>query len=159
MKATIREARAQDYEQLCTLFEEVDALHRDRLPHTYQKPPGPIRDRDYVLYLIESEDVGLFVAELAGQLAGFVQIMLAENPDIPICVPRRYAVIDNLVVRSGLRRSGIGRALMHRASTWAAVQGASSVELTVYEFNETALEFYQSLGYEMLRHTMSKQLG
>jgi ribosomal protein S18 acetylase RimI-like enzyme len=159
MRATIREARAQDYEQLCMLTEKVDALHRERLPHTFQKPPGPIRDRDYISYLIDSEDVGLFVAELEGQLAGFVQIMLARSPDIPICVPRRYAVIDNLVVKSEFRRSGIGRALMDRASEWAATRGASSIELTVYNFNETALEFYRHLGYEMLRHTMSKKLG
>jgi ribosomal protein S18 acetylase RimI-like enzyme len=158
MKATIREARAHDYEQLCILTEEVDALHRDRLPHTFQKPPGPIRDRDYILYLIDSEDVGLFVAEVAGRVVGFVQIMLVQSPDISIFVPRRYGAIDNLVVQSELRRAGIGQALMDRASAWAASQGASSIELTVYEFNKAALDFYQALGYEMLLHTMSRPL-
>ena len=158
MKATIREARAHDYPQLCALIEEVDALHRDRLPDTFQKPLGPIRDEDYISYLIDSEHAGVFVAERAGQLVGFVQIMLAESPDIPICVPRRYALIDNLVVKSDLRRSGIGQALMNRASAWATAQGAISIELTVYDFNEAALEFYRALGYKMLRHTMSKKL-
>jgi ribosomal protein S18 acetylase RimI-like enzyme len=43
---------------------------------------------------------------------------------------------------------------MERAHLWAAAQGASEVELTVYEFNEPARAFYENLGYE----TRSRQM-
>ncbi len=42
---SIRQATAEDYDALCTIIDEVDTLHRDRMPHIFQKPPGPVRDR------------------------------------------------------------------------------------------------------------------
>jgi len=42
----IREAAADDYEVLCELFDEVDALHRDNLPQIFQKPTGPVWEQE-----------------------------------------------------------------------------------------------------------------
>jgi len=159
MDVRIREAAVSDYDGLCALFEEVDALHVANLPHIFRRPDGRIREREYVLGLIVDEDVGLFVAEVEAQPAGLVCAILRESPDIPILVPRRYAVIDNLVVSKAFRRRGIGRALMGRAQQWALAQGADSVELTVWGFNQRAVEFYRHLGFETVSHRMAKQVA
>jgi ribosomal protein S18 acetylase RimI-like enzyme len=159
MDVHIREAAASDFDGLCTLFDEVDSLHQVNLPHLFQKPPGPVRDRGYVRGLIADEGVGLLVAQVDGELAGLVCVMIREPPDVPLFVPRRYAVVDNLVVTTPLRRRGIGRALMDRAQQWAAEQGADSVELTVWAFNEEALAFYRGLGFDTASRTMAKRLG
>jgi ribosomal protein S18 acetylase RimI-like enzyme len=81
------------------------------------------------------------------EIVGTVHAMLREPPPIPLFEPRRFAVIDNLVVKNSYRRQGIGRALMEAAQRWAASEGANMVELTVYEFNEEAQAFYSRLGY------------
>jgi len=154
----IREAVARDYENLDTLIDEVDRLHRDNLPQKFQESEGPVRDKNFILDLIADESVGLFVAEREAQLIGLVHIVIRDTPDIPILVPRRYAVIDNLVVKGGLRRSGIGRALMTKAHDWAITKGAKLVELNVYDFNEVALVFYDRLGYKTYSRQMSKSL-
>ncbi len=154
----IREAVARDYENLNTLIDAVDRLHRDNLPQKFQESEGPVRDRNFILDLIADESVGLFVAEREAQLVGLVHIVIRDTPDIPILVPRRYAVIDNLVVKDGLRRSGIGRALMIKAHDWAITKGAKLVELNVYDFNEAALAFYERLGYKTYSRQMSKSL-
>jgi len=159
MDMRIREATASDYDALCALFEEVDALHVANLPHIFRRPDGRIRDREHVLGLIVDEDVGLFVAEVEGQPAGLVCAILRESPDIPILVPRRYAVVENMVVTKAFRRRGIGRALMERAQEWALAQGADSVELTVWGFNQSAVEFYRRLGFETVSHRMAKQVA
>jgi ribosomal protein S18 acetylase RimI-like enzyme len=104
-------------------------------------------------------DVGLFVAEVSGQLVGFVHVLVKEVPPIPIFVPRRYASVDNLAVKSVHRRSGVGRALMKRAEAWATSKGATSIELTVYAFNQPAQDFYRTLGYETLSHHMVKSIS
>ena len=83
---------------------------------------------------------------------------MRETPPLPILVPRRVAIVENLAVRSDLRRAGIGQALMDRVYRWARAQGAVEVELTVYEFNEPAIAFYTSLGYETSSRRMSKRL-
>ncbi len=154
----IREAVARDYENLNTLIDAVDRLHRDNLPQKFQESEGPVRDRNFILDLIADESVGLFVAEREAQLVGLVHIVIRDTPAIPILVPRRYAVIDNLVVKDGLRRTGIGRTLMNKAHNWASAKGAKLVELNVYDFNEAALAFYERLGYKTFSRQMSKSL-
>jgi ribosomal protein S18 acetylase RimI-like enzyme len=158
MDLIIRPAAAQDYDDLCEIITEVDEIHRQQCPHIFQKPPGPARERAYILGLLADEDHGLFVAETGGRVAGFLHIVAHDTPPIPILVPRRLATVDNLVVRRDLRRSGIGRALMERAEQWAREQEAVELELTVFEFNTGAVAFYRGLGYETRTRRMSKGL-
>ena len=61
METVIREATADDYEALCELFDEVDALHRDHLPHFFRRPTGPVRDQAYYQGLITDENTGLLL--------------------------------------------------------------------------------------------------
>lgn len=154
----IRKAIASDYDALCDLFDELDALHRDHLPHMFQKPPGPVRDRDYYLGLLTDESVGLFVAESGENILGFVHAVVREAPAIPLFVPRRYAVLIDLVVRSEYQEHGIGRMLADQVQAWAIAEGATSIELNVYEFNRNAISFYKGLGYQTLSQKMSKDL-
>lgn len=147
MAIEIRPAKPEDYDDLCALSEQVDALHRQHLPHLFRKPPGPAREREFVLGLLADPDKGLFVAEAAGLVIGFVVVEACESPPIPIFEPRTFAVVHDLVVHQRFQRTGIGRRLMERAHRWAAAKGAATVELTVYDFNTTAQAFYESLGY------------
>lgn len=158
MEVTIRRATAQDYEALCEIIGEVDALHREALPHLFRAPGGPARERIYLLGLLADDDHGLFVAEIEGQAAGYVHVAVRDTPPIPILVPRRVAVVDDLVVKEAYRRSGLGRALMGRAEQWAQAKGVAEVELNVYEFNEPAIAFYRSLGYETFSRRMGRRL-
>ena len=144
----IRPARPEDSEALCEIIDEVDALHREHLPHIFQKPAGPVRERDYLLGLMADDEAGLFVAELEGRLVGFVDVIVRDTVPLPLLVPRRVAIVDNLAVQAGHRRSGIGQALMETAQEWAAARGATSIELNVYAFNQAAIAFYQRLGYQ-----------
>ncbi len=158
MAVTIRGATAQDYEALCEIIEEVDTLHRQALPHIFQASGGPVRERVYILGLLADEDHGLFVAEVEGQVAGFLHVTVRDAPPIPILVPRRVAVVDNIAVKAAYRRAGLGRALMSRAEQWAQARGAAEVELNVYEFNGAAIAFYESLGYEAFSRRMGRRL-
>ena len=158
MDLNVRPATVDDYSAVCVLFAEVDALHRDNLPHIFRQPEGVAREKDYYLGLIADENVALLVADVDGSPVGFGHAILRDAPGMPIFVPRRYAVIDSLVVKSGFRNRGIGRALVDRVQEWALAKGAGSIELNVYEFNEKAVSFYESLGYRNLSRKMSKEL-
>jgi ribosomal protein S18 acetylase RimI-like enzyme len=159
MEIAIRSATAQDYDELCAIIGQVDALHREHAPDVFRKPDGPARERDYILGLLADKDHHLFVAEVEGQMAGFVHVTVWDTPPIPILVPRRLVFVDNLAVSRDLRRLGIGRALMQKAEWWALEQGATEIELNVFEFNEPAIAFYTSLGYKTLRRRMGRRLG
>lgn len=158
MEINIRKATADDYNSMCELFDEVDALHRDHLPRLFQKPGGVVREQDYYLGLFNDENMILFVAETGHKLVGFIYAMIRETPAFPIFVSRRFAVVDSIGVKHGFQNHGIGRHLMEHISEWAIEKGATSIELNVYEFNKTAISFYESLGYETISQRMSKSL-
>ena len=154
----IRRAVAQDYEVYCDLFTEINELHRLAMPHIFQRPAGRIVEPEYFLSILESEQAVIFLAEISGQVAGFVYALIRETPANPLLVPRRFGVVDTLVVRPAFQRTGVGRALMHQAEAWAIAQGVDWVELNVYEFNQAAQAFYRRLGYTCYRRMMSKKL-
>lgn len=158
MSLVIREAVEGDYEALCEIIDQVDELHRDKLPRRFRAAEGPVRTREFISNAIDAPDIGLFVAEIEPALTGFVHVIIRKTPDIPILVPRRYAVVDNLAVRTEHRRHGIGHALMERVQTWARAQGATSIELRAYAFNRPAIDFYRKLGYDIVSHHMTRWL-
>ena len=158
MEISVRNATADDYNSLCELFDEIDALHRDNLHHIFQKPGGAAREQDYYLGLIADENIALLVAELGGNIVGFVHAIVRDPPAIPVFVPRRYAIVDGIVVKSGFQNHGIGRILMDKMQEWAMMKGATSIELNVYEFNETAISFYERLGYQTISRKMGQEL-
>ena len=158
MTISVRKATTNDYNTLCELFDEIDALHRDNLPHLFQKPSGSVREQEYYSGLIADENVGLFVAETDGKLVGFVHAIVRYTPAFPVFVPRRYAIVEGIVVKSEFQNHGIGRILMGKIQEWAIVKGALSIELNVYEFNETAISFYERLGYQTFSRKMSKEI-
>lgn len=158
MEISIRKATSDDYNALCALFDEIDALHRDNLPHIFQKPNGAVREYGYYSGLIADENVGLFVAEIGEKLVGSVHAIIRDTPAFPVFVPRCYAIVDSIVVDSEFQSRGIGEKLMTTMQEWAIAKGATSIELNVYEFNETAISFYERLGYKPFSRRMRKEL-
>jgi GNAT superfamily N-acetyltransferase len=158
MDATIRAATDQDYLAICQILEEADALHREELPHVFRKPDGPARELDYYLGLLADEDHALLVVQVDAEPVGFAHVAVRDTPGIPLLVPRRVAMVDDVVIKSSHRRVGLGRALMERAHQWARAKGASEIQLTVYEFNRPAIDFYHALGYTVSTHRMSRGL-
>ena len=166
MRFSIRAATEDDIDALNQIIGDVDALHREHLPHIFQEPDGPARDREYMLGVLADESCGFFVAEAEepiasrteGAILGFVQLTIRDTPPIPILVPRRIAFVETLAVREEVRRMGIGRALMDHAQCWAGEQGATEIDLTVHEFNQVAMSFYRRLGYATSSRRMSKRL-
>lgn len=152
----IRPARPDDYDELCRLFDEIDSLHRKALPDIFHRPSGPVRDHDYVLNLLGDQDVLLLVAEQEQKLVGLAHAFARENAALPVFTPRKYVVIDSIIVTQAMHRHGIGRQFAERIELWAKCQRAETIELNVYEFNREALRFYECLGYSTLSRKMSK---
>jgi ribosomal protein S18 acetylase RimI-like enzyme len=88
-----------------------------------------------------------FVAELEGEIAGFVDACLEHPPD-PMLRPITYCYIAELAVRAGHRNRGVGRRLMAAAEDWGRRHGASVASLDYHVSNGTAAEFYRRvMGY------------
>lgn len=75
----------------------------------------------------------------AGEIAGFVYVMVAGQPE-------GHAYVDNLHAAPTLKGKGIGRRLMAAAARHAMAAGCHSLSLTVLERNLAARAFYDRIG-------------
>jgi GNAT superfamily N-acetyltransferase len=72
---------------------------------------------------------------------------------------QQHAVIDDLIVHPDWRRRGVASSLYEVCEQWAVERKASWVEVTVYEFNAEAYNFYASLGFGSTIRKMRKPLA
>jgi GNAT superfamily N-acetyltransferase len=154
----IRQATIADYAGLCAVLDEVDAQHIAALPNVFRDPGERARSQAYVASIVQDENACLWIAEHGADIVGVLHICIRETRPIPLFVPRRYAVIENVAISQAYRRQGIGRALVERADRWALDRGATQTELNVWEFNEGARAFYDALGYKTASRKMVRDL-
>ena len=112
MTIGVRLATMADYEAVCVVVDEGDAHHREALPHIFKKPEGPVRSVEHIGGMIEREDSALFVALLAEEVVGVLEIHDRALPEAPLFVPGRYALVDNVAVKASARGAGVGQALI-----------------------------------------------
>jgi ribosomal protein S18 acetylase RimI-like enzyme len=146
MTISIRPATLDDYEAFNDLTRQIDQQHIAAYPELFQAVEPP-RSLELVQSYIEAEEKYLWLATQADQVAGLILFELQQSGDFPLLVPRRFVLIDMLVVDSAFRRQGIGRALMTAVHDWGTAQGIDHFELSVYKLNPEAQAFYERMGY------------
>ncbi len=159
MTPEIRPAAEGDYAQLCELFDELDELHRQARPDIFRKPAGDARSRDDITGLIAEEGGTILVADGGDRLVGLAVALLRRPLSHPLLIARKTVEIDNVVVRRGHQRQGIGRRLVAACVDWARGRGADDVEVAVHDFNAGATAFYAALGFEMSIHRLRRRLA
>ncbi len=93
------------------------------------------------------------VAELNGELAGFSHSIADEDP-------KWGTLLDNLHVRHGTKRRGIGTRLVAETAAWLEERSPTSgFYLWVLENNAPAIRFYDSLGGELAGKGVSPEGG
>jgi diamine N-acetyltransferase len=154
MDIRIRDAEVRDYTQVNGIAAEYQAEHADALPDVFALTKN-VLGRPWFNSFIGSADKAVRVAETPeGEIAAFAMIETKRSMPYAAFVPRKDAVIYELGVASQFRRQGVGSRLLADCREWAKARGADSLELTVFEFNRRAIDFYESAGMETLSRTM-----
>lgn len=89
---------------------------------------------------------GLYVAEHAGQVIGWVHVLLQQRLEVD-----GYAEIGGLVVDTAARRLGAGRALVSRAEQWAREQGSDRLRVRSNVTRVESHAFYPALGFKPIK--------
>src|SRR5262249_24487989 len=91
--------------------------------------------------LATKSENAVLVAEGEGRLDGWISVVgrhqVESDPD---------AVIEGLVVDEAIRRTGVGRALLGAAESWARAHRYGSVRVRSNTIRVDARRFYESLG-------------
>lgn len=93
------------------------------------------------------------LAERNGELLGFAHSIVDDDAE-------RGTLLDNLHVRHGTKRLGIGRRLMAETAAWLEERGhTSGLYLWVLEANAPARRFYDALGGRVVGSGLSHEGG
>lgn len=151
----VRFARKEDYEAINALRAPVCALHSNGYPALF-KPVFAKDHQERVLKMMEDPEQDVLVAEENGQLLGFAMVEYIKREE----TNSMYAVHEAHIVEIGADETsqgkGIGAALIQAVKDAAKVRGCRSVQLDVWEFNKSALRFYEKLGFVTLRRKMEQ---
>jgi len=131
---TIRSAEKNDSPQLAGLAGQLG----------YPSSAAQVAAR--LAEILARPDQAVFVAEVEGQIAGWVHVYACWTVESEL-----YAEIGGLVVDINQRGQGVGKALMAQAETWAGGLGIREVRLRSNILRNEAHQFYQSIGYEIIK--------
>jgi GNAT superfamily N-acetyltransferase len=140
----VRLASLRDYEEMCSLFDELDELHRRARPEMFRPFPPPARTRAQWL---AQPDSTVLVAQSDQGVVGLAVLLTRVPSGFAGAVPRKVVKVDNLVVRADQRGRRIGRRLLAAAVEWSRQRRATHVEVAVHDFNRDAKRFYESFGF------------
>ena len=100
-----------------------------------------VRERIEALVSRDAEQA-VFVACLGSELVGWIDIAVTFHLQSPT-----YALIGGLVVKEGMRGSGIGKRLCEQAEAWSRKQGVLRIRVTSRSTRADAHRFYLRDGY------------
>lgn len=158
MNIILREATGEDYEAVSILYDQLEHVHAQALPHFFRAIEGHARPHEWFTGILANEDAALFVAEQQGIIVGMVHCYVRSTPALPMIAPRRFVYVEDLIVSETVRHQGVGQLLTEQVHQWASEKGIREIELDVWEFPASALTFYEKLGYETTRRHMRKLL-
>ncbi len=154
---TIRPATSTDRAAVARIADPVQDDHARALPARFRPAVSPL-PMEHFHQLLTSRISGILVAEAGGDIVGFVVLRVTDASPIPVYQPRRVTFIDMIAVDQTCRGQGIGKALMGAAMEWGRERSADELELSVHEFNQTAIAFYERFGLRTVIRRMSVPL-
>lgn len=96
--------------------------------------------------LFEVKAAQAVIAEVDGETAGYA--LFFRNFSTFLMRPGIY--LEDLYVRPGFRKQGVGFALLRYLARHAVALGYARVEWSVLNWNQLAIEFYERIGAEPL---------
>lgn len=159
MNLRVREATENDYIDISNLVREVHKLHVKNRPDIYLEVDNPLL-KDRFEDLLNSNNAKLFVVEdiYNNELIAYSIVQIMHQRNIQLLVPYKFVYIDDFCVKPNHQKTGIGKLLFNHIVDYAKSEGASSIQLTVSEFNKNAIKFYETLGMSTRNRKMELNL-
>jgi ribosomal protein S18 acetylase RimI-like enzyme len=154
----IRFAVPEDFEAFSRLAGQGLQLHVLNVPDIFQTADTPGGSREYFREYLANPSSAVFVAEEDGHMVGYVKVATKDAPNFPIFLPKRILFVSDIEVDKKYARSGIGRALMEKATEWGKAKNCFELQLDVHAFNEVAQSFYRKLGFEVIVQRLAKKI-
>lgn len=150
----IRNMTLNDYDEVDRLMAQVHQLHVNGRPDLYIDVEH-IYSFEQFKEMVENEDMITILVEEDDKVIGICMVSMRAKTCM---VKRRTAYMEDLCVDESYRGKGIGKKLFLYAKELAEKMGAERLDLMVWDFNEDARKFYESMGMKPQRYIYETML-
>lgn len=152
----IRALKKDDFQQLRVLYKQIQDIHVKNRPDVY-KDINPLT-HEYFQFLLSDKNTLATVYEEDSKLIGFCVVTIKEIKDHPVMQDRKTAFMEGLCVQENYRCQGIGKQLFEDIKGRLKEKDISKLELMVWNFNESAINFYKNKGMKIRSEIMELSL-
>jgi GNAT superfamily N-acetyltransferase len=146
MTVAVRRATAADAELVSVLNADVQVLHATALPWRFKQPGPTTFQPSEAASLIARPGHLVFIAEADGEPAGYAYAEVIRRPESAFHHAHESIYLHHISVRPGLRRRGIGAALLKAVRSAGKELGVDLLTADVWSFNEDARAFFRRHG-------------
>ncbi|RKM59192.1 GNAT family N-acetyltransferase [Butyrivibrio sp. CB08] len=153
----IRFAKETELDRVNEIRKQVNDVHVTGKPEVFK--PGFSKElQDFIKVIWDDPEQEIVVAVEDDDICGFAILHHINKPENPFMWERDFLDIDEFCVDEKHRRKGVATKLIDFIKKYAKEKGYGRLELNMWEFNESALEFYESVGFETYRRYMEIML-
>ena len=147
----------KDYKLLARLNETVQTLHRQRYPEVFQEYSYQAVEKVFKKFL-KSKGWQALAVTYQDEVLGYALFCERQVGDNPFRKGYRSLHLEQLSFLPAYQRRGLGHLVMKHLEKLALQKGFSQLELSYWEQNVEAGEFYQKLGFTTAYRFMVKPL-
>ncbi|MBQ8714260.1 MAG: GNAT family N-acetyltransferase [Prevotella sp.] len=148
----IRKAEKKDIPGLINLLYQADAVHNGIRPDLF-KSNTPKYDEQDLEHILEEDNKPIFVYD-DGKIVGHAFCQITEVRNHRLLQDIKTLYIDDICVDEAARGKHVGKALYEFVRDYAKSIGCYNITLNVWEGNDPAQHFYQSMGMQVQKTGM-----
>ena len=153
----VRFAEEKDLDEINELRKQVNDIHVEGRPDVFKAGFGT-EIRDFVKIIMNGENSDIIVAERNGIICGMACVDYVNKPESPYSKARNFYHVQEIAVDANYRRQGVAKELLEFMIEDAKKRKLGKIELDVWEFNDSAIEFYQAVGFRPTRRWMEYEV-
>lgn len=154
----IRNFEINDYDEVNKLLKEVHQLHVENRPDFFKETDKVLTKEEYI-YMVNNHKTISILAEINSVVVGICIIQIKEVSESNGMISRKTAYMDDLNVHKDYRKAGIGKRLFDEGKKHAIDFKVDCLELMVWDFNESAINFYENRGMSTKSRYMQIKLN
>lgn len=154
----VRFAEEKDLDRVNELRKQVNDIHVEGRPDVFKAGFGS-ETRDFAKVIISGENSNIIVAERSGVICGMASVDYVNKLETPFGNARRFYHVQEIAVDVKYRRQGVAKELLEFMIADAKKRNLGKIELDVWEFNDSAIEFCQAAGFRQTRRWLEYEVG
>ena len=149
----VRYAKSEELESVNNIRKQVNEVHVKGRPDIFREDGWQFIE-PFVYTRFDEETSGIIVAAIEDEIVGFAVVQYIVRPESPYNKERKFFHIEEFGVDENYRRKGIATAIIDFVKEDAKKRSFKKIELDMWEFNDGALAFYESIGLKTFRRYM-----